>query len=67
MTKDICECCDVCMKLDGEKCGGTGDKYGRCDAMSRCDVGDDGIYGVSEGTCGKLMGHLHFSNEHWVF
>lgn len=40
-TLDICLCCTDCAKVEGEKCGGTWDEYGKCDAGLECVTGVD--------------------------
>ncbi|XP_065661866.1 venom protein 302 [Hydra vulgaris] len=35
-VKGICGCCDTCAKVDGEKCGGLWNMYGKCDVGFVC-------------------------------
>lgn len=35
-TKDVCGCCDVCAKVEGERCGGYWNHFGRCDMDLTC-------------------------------
>jgi len=36
IVKDVCGCCDVCAKLEGEECGGAWDMSGKCARGLRC-------------------------------
>ncbi|XP_066272102.1 cysteine-rich motor neuron 1 protein-like [Branchiostoma lanceolatum] len=36
-TLGICNCCSVCAKVEGEKCGGKWDYLGKCDAGLTCE------------------------------
>ena len=36
LVKDICNCCDTCAQLNGEKCGGLWYIYGKCDHGLTC-------------------------------
>lgn len=38
VTKDKCNCCDVCLRYDGEKCGGLNTREGVCDKDFFCHV-----------------------------
>ena len=35
-TLGICHCCTFCAKIEGEKCGGTWNYYGKCDVGLKC-------------------------------
>ena len=35
-TKNVCGCCYVCAKLEGELCGGYWFHFGRCDTNLKC-------------------------------
>ena len=39
-VKDICGCCTVCAKVEGERCGGEWETEGRCDSGLECSVRD---------------------------
>ena len=32
----MCDCCDVCAKVEGEECGGPWDSFGKCDERLKC-------------------------------
>nr|API81349.1 venom toxin [Hemiscorpius lepturus] len=36
LTKDACGCCDICFKIEGEKCGGPWGTSGRCGEGLEC-------------------------------
>ena len=36
LVKDVCGCCVICAKLNGEKCGGPWHEYGTCDYGLTC-------------------------------
>ena len=36
MVSDVCGCCNVCAKLEGERCGGVWDMYGTCAPGLKC-------------------------------
>ena len=40
LVKDICGCCTVCAKVEGESCGGQWKTVGRCDSGLTCAVRD---------------------------
>jgi len=41
-TKDVCGCCDVCAKVEGEHCGGYWFHFGRCDVSLKCVLRSNG-------------------------
>ncbi|XP_020611103.1 papilin-like isoform X3 [Orbicella faveolata] len=50
LVKSICGCCNVCAKVEGERCGGQWQTLGRCDSGLKCVV-RDGHLKAAEGTC----------------
>ena len=36
VVTEMCGCCQVCAKVEGEKCGGPWDAYGNCDTGLKC-------------------------------
>ncbi|KAI8485102.1 hypothetical protein Bbelb_372080 [Branchiostoma belcheri] len=38
VTKDACDCCDVCAKIEGQSCGGPWDTSGTCSSGLTCVV-----------------------------
>ncbi|KFM61586.1 Cysteine-rich motor neuron 1 protein, partial [Stegodyphus mimosarum] len=62
---DVCNCCKVCAKLEGEQCGGHHNYLGRCDKGLTCQPREpaevtffkDGVkkvYRVERGLCKKV-------------
>ena len=51
LTKDVCNCCDVCAKVKGEVCGGPSNIRGKCDKNLRCDKPPKDFN--ASGRCGK--------------
>ena len=37
-TKDACGCCDVCIRMEGETCGGVESSEGSCDKGLTCKI-----------------------------
>ncbi|KAK3748835.1 hypothetical protein QZH41_011160, partial [Actinostola sp. cb2023] len=54
VVKDPCNCCDVCAKQVGQKCGGPWNLAGRCDKGLSCVVRKDGIIIQDRTTCATL-------------
>jgi len=52
LTKDVCNCCDVCAKVKGEVCGGPWNISGKCDKGLTCDNKNKN----SKGKCRKFLG-----------
>jgi len=48
-VKDVCGCCDVCAKLEGEECGGEWDMHGKCSRGLRCVQSSERPFG--SGVC----------------
>ena len=61
LTKDVCNCCDVCSKVKGEKCGGPWNIKGRCDKFLTCKQSHGGFNAI--GRCGKSFCHKNFSSN----
>ncbi|CAK9304982.1 unnamed protein product [Gordionus sp. m RMFG-2023] len=55
VVKDVCNCCYVCAKVEGELCGGVFSEYGKCSQGFTCV--EDGRSYNSKGTC-KVRGTL---------
>ena len=36
LVRDLCNCCAICAKIKGEKCGGLWHIYGKCDHGLTC-------------------------------
>ncbi|XP_067122565.1 venom protein 302-like isoform X2 [Centruroides vittatus] len=36
LTRDVCECCVICAKDIGERCGGIWNMYGKCGRNLKC-------------------------------
>uniref|UniRef100_A0A1V1WBV3 Putative venom protein n=1 Tax=Superstitionia donensis TaxID=311983 RepID=A0A1V1WBV3_9SCOR len=54
LTKDACGCCDVCYKIEGEKCGGPWRTSGNCGKGLKCEIPKDlpkHIQRQAVGTC----------------
>ncbi len=45
LTMDVCGCCKVCAKIEGEKCGGLWHLHGECDDGLTCVPGADNSEG----------------------
>jgi len=56
LVKSICGCCNVCARVEGERCGGPWQIKGRCDFGLKCVV-TDGHLISTEGICepGKFL------------
>ncbi|KAK8733131.1 hypothetical protein OTU49_006775 [Cherax quadricarinatus] len=53
IVKDVCNCCDVCAKGPGEKCGGEWDAQGKCADGLTCQK----TTGNAEGICAFSQCH----------
>ena len=51
LAKDYCDCCDVCIREDGQKCGGLNEVLGVCGEYSSCLSEEDAF--DAPGICGK--------------
>ncbi|GAB6027744.1 hypothetical protein CHUAL_001981 [Chamberlinius hualienensis] len=45
-VKDVCGCCNVCGKGDGERCGGPWNLGGKCGQGLKCAVSYEPSYGI---------------------
>ena len=59
---DACGCCQHCMKVDGEECGGPWSLYGKCDRGLECRAknGEERNFN-DEGRCSEYLSILWFT------
>ena len=48
LVSDVCGCCRVCAKVQGESCGGPWDTSGTCDAGLECDKDESDFNAVGK-------------------
>ncbi|GFT55728.1 IGFBP N-terminal domain-containing protein [Nephila pilipes] len=74
MTLGICDCCNVCAKLEGEECGGQHNYLGKCDKGLECESQEPRIinfmrngkvntYIIGKGICKKALPKIYHSQE----
>ena len=56
LVTDVCDCCDVCAKAKGERCGGVWNTFGKCASYLRCHPPYDPQNPNESGTCVSRKG-----------
>ncbi|XP_031570950.1 uncharacterized protein LOC116305229 [Actinia tenebrosa] len=61
-SMDECNCCSICLKVEGEPCGGLSYRLGRCDRHLYCNI--TGPYRRDPvGKCAPKATYQHISNQ----